>query len=145
MKTHVALSAIAAAVAVFSTSVVAQTATTNPTRPEVKADTKASGSLAPPGQGPGASAPKAAGGTMSDTSRSERKETTKAQNQAGALTPPGQGQKPAGAMTKDDKADANMSTRSRADRKAETAAANKAGAVQPPGEAARPISEPPKK
>ncbi len=131
MKTNLVLSAIAAAsIAVFAQAASAQGANENkPTK---------SGSLAPAGVGPIASTPS----TMSDKTRMERKDTTKADRKAGELRSAGDG---AGERM-DDKADKmKPSTTTRAERKATTKAAVKSGTVQPAGEAATPSAEPAKK
>jgi hypothetical protein len=135
MKTKFALTAIVAAVAVFSQGAFAQSAS-SPTRAEVKAQAK-TGSLAPAGEGLTASAP----GTASDKTRADRKATTKADAKSGALKPAGEA-----AEMKDDKADKMKGTdKTRAERKATTKADAKAGKLQPAGEAAQPAAEPPKK
>ncbi len=134
MHTKLALGAIAAAVAVFSQGAFAQAS--SPTRAEVKAEAK-TGSLAPAGQGPIGSAPS----RTSDTSRAERKATTKMARDAGTLKPAGEG-----AELKNDMADKNKgSNTTRADRKAMTKADIKAGKTQPAGDTPQPVSEAPKK
>jgi hypothetical protein len=133
MKTKLALSAIVAAVAVLSQGAFAQSASA-PTRAEVKAQAK-TGSLAPAGEGPIASAP----GKTSDKTRAERKATTKADEKAGALKPAGEA-----AEKKDDKV-SKGSDKTRAERKATTKADAKAGKLQPAGEAAQPVADAPKK
>jgi len=145
MKNQIALGAIVAAVAVFSQGAFAQASA--PSRAEVKAETKAaekSGALVPAGEGPGAMGKQPS--TMSDKTRAERKATTKADAKSGELKPAGEAVKPAGAMSKDDKADKNAgSMTTRADRKAQTKADVKAGKTQPAGEAPQPSGEAPKK
>ena len=71
MKTKLALSAVAAAVAVFSQGAFAQAS--SPSRAEVKAEAKAA-AKAPTGE---AQTSRTQPSTMSDKSRAERKETTK--------------------------------------------------------------------
>ena len=91
MKTKLALSAIVAAVAVFSQGAFAQAS--SPTRAEVKAETKAaekSGALTPAGEGPVVGQP----GRSSETTRAARKAKTKAEAKAGQLTPAGQAEQP---------------------------------------------------
>jgi hypothetical protein len=133
MKTKLALSALVAAIAVFSQGAFAQASA--PTRAEVKAQAK-TGGLAPAGEGPGAMATAPKG---TDKTRAERKAQTRADRKTGALKPAGDaadmksGQPAAGTMT------------TRADRKATTKAAAKAGTLQPAGEAAQPVGDAPKK
>jgi len=135
MKTKLVLGAVAAAVAGFSQSALAQSAS-SPTRAEVKQEAK-SGALAPAGQGQQAPAPS----KMSDKTRDERKATTKADVKSGATKPAGES-----AELKDDKMSRTKgSTTDRAARKADTAAAVKARKTTPAGEAAAPVSDPPKK
>ena len=133
MKTKLALSAIVAAIAVFSQGAFAQAS--SPTRAEVKAQAK-TGSLAPAGEGPGAmaSAPK---GT--DKTRMERKATTKADRASGSLKPAGD------AADQKDGQPTPGSVTTRADRKARTKAEARTGSLQPAGEAPQPVGEAPKK
>ncbi len=133
MKSKLALSAIVAAVAVFSQGAFAQAS--SPTRAEVKAQAK-TGSLAPAGEGPMASNP-----TTSDKTRAERKAMTKADAKGGALKPAGD----AADMKKDGAKEVVTSDKTRAERKAQTKADIKAGKTQPAGEAAMPVAEPAKK
>ncbi len=138
MKTNLVLSAVAAAVAVFSQGAFAQAS--SPTRAEVKAEAK-KGSLAPAGEGPGTNPEKSQPSTMSDKSRADRKATTKADRASGGLKPAGEA-----AELKDDKAEkAKGGMVNRADRKADTKAAVKARTTQPAGEAPQPSAEAPKK
>lgn len=131
MKTKLVLSAIVAAVAVFSQGAFAQAS--SPTRAEVKAEAK-KGSLAPAGEGPIASAP----GKQSDKTRAERKAQTKADAKAGALKPAGEAADMKTPVTAG-------SDKTRAERKAQTQADIKAGKTQPAGEAAQPVGDAPKK
>ena len=124
MKTKLALSVVAAAVALFSQAALAQT-----TAPAARADVKAeaaTGAKAKPGEATpalGASAP------MSTKTRAERKGDTKAAAAAGELRPAG---------TIDEKAEAaarkSGTTKTRAERKEEAKAATKvpAGERTPP-------------
>lgn len=134
MKTKLALSAIVAAVAVFSQSAFAQ-ASAPVARAEVKAEAK-KGALAPAGEGPGAMASQPS--KASDKSRAERKATTKADAKAGALKPAGEAADMKSGVTAG-------SDKTRAERKAQTKADIKAGKTQPAGEAAQPVAEPAKK
>ena len=86
MKSKLALSAIVAAVAVFSQGAFAQAS--SPTRAEVKAEAK-KGALAPAGEGPQAVVPK-----TTDKTRAERKAQTKADAKAGKMTPAGEAATP---------------------------------------------------
>lgn len=139
MKTKLALSAVAAAIAMISQGALAQSAAPV-TRADVKAEAK-SGALAPAGQGPGAMAGSAATTGKSTKTRMERKEDTKMAKDAGALKPAGEA-----AEMKDDKTDKMKgSTTTRADRKATTKAAVSSGNTQPAGEAPQPAGEKPKK
>ena len=131
MKTKLALTAIVAAVAVFSQGAFAQAS--SPTRAEVKAEAK-KGSLAPAGEGPIAAVP-----TGTDKTRAERKAKTKADAKAGALKPAGE------AADMKDGAVTAGSDKTRAERKAQTKADIKAGKTQPAGEAAAPVADPAKK
>src|SRR6478672_1761073 len=96
MKTTLALSAVVAAIAVFSQGALAQSAS-SPTRAEVKAEAKAeakSGQLSATGDAmtkQGKSAPP----KTSDTTKEARKATTQADIKAGKMEPTGD------AMTKE--------------------------------------------
>ncbi|MDQ2927470.1 MAG: hypothetical protein ABI330_12495 [Caldimonas sp.] len=136
MKTKLALSAIVAAVAVFSQGAFAQAS--SPTRAEVKAQAR-TGSLAPAGEGPGAMV--AAPPKTSDTTRAARKSSTRMARKAGTLKPAGD----AGDMKTDDATRAKMTTTNRADRKAQTKAEVKAGTTQKPGDTAAAVGDAPKK
>ena len=139
MKTKLAFSAVAVAIAMLSQASFAQTATPA-ARADVKADAK-SGSLAPAGQGPGAMAGSAATTGKSAKTRVERKDDTKMAKDAGTLKPAGEA-----AELKDDKADKMKGTNTtRAERKATTKAAVSSGTTQPAGEAPQPAAEKPKK
>lgn len=132
MKTKLALSAIVAAIAVFSQGAFAQASA--PTRAEVKAEAK-KGALAPAGEGPIASQPS----KTSDKTRAERKATAKADAKAGALKPAGEAAEvKAGSVTAG-------SDKTRAERKAQTQADIKAKKTVPAGEAAQPAADPAKK
>ena len=96
MKTKLALSAIVAAVAVFSQGAFAQSAS-SPTRAEVKSQAK-TGAIAPAGEGPGAMS--AAPSASSDKTRAERKATTQADAKAGKLQPAGEAANPVGEAPK---------------------------------------------
>ena len=130
MKSKLALSAIVAAVAVFSQGAFAQAS--SPTRAEVKAEAR-TGALAPAGQGPEAVVPK-----TSDKTRAQRKAQTKADEKSGALKPAGD----AADMKKDGAVAAKTSDKTRAERKAQTKADIKAGKTVPAGEAAMPVADP---
>jgi Domain of unknown function (DUF4148) len=132
MKTKLVLSAIVAAVAVFSQGAFAQAS--SPTRAEVKAEAK-SGALAPAGEGPQATVPK-----TTDKTRAERKAMTKSDAKSGALKPAGD----AADMKKDGAMEPKTSDKTRAERKAQTKADVKAGKTVPAGEAAMPIADPKK-
>ena len=135
MKTKLALTAFAAAIAVFSQGAFAQAS--SPTRAAVKAEAK-TGSLAPAGQGPGASSPPSTG--MSTKTRAERKGETQSARSTDALKPAGEA-----AEMKDDKADKMKgSNTTRAERKATTKEAVKTGQTQPAGEAPNPVAAPKK-
>ena len=141
MKTKLALGAVVAAIAVFSTSAFAQ-ASAPVTREQRKAETAAAnkaGTLAPAGE---AATQKAADANTktSDKTRTDRKAQTQADIKAGKTAPAGEAatQKAADANTK-------TSDKTREQRKAQTQADIKAGATQPAGEAANPVSTPPKK
>jgi hypothetical protein len=123
MKSKLALSAIVAAVAVFSQGAFAQAS--SPTRAEVKAEAK-KGALAPAGEGPQAVVPK-----TTDKTRAERKAQAKADEKAGNIKAAGEG---VDAKTKV----ASGSDKTRAERKAQTKADAKAGKLTPAGEAATP-------
>ena len=124
MKTKLALSAVAAAIAVFSQGAFAQ-ASAPATRAEVKAGAQAK-AVAPVGE-----KPTAAPSTMSDKTRAERKEATKADKASGNLKTGGEA-----ASLKEDKAMKSTGTETtRADRKATTRAQQKAGQIPAAGEA----------
>ena len=129
MKSKLALSAIVAAVAVFSQGAFAQAS--SPTRAEVKAEAK-KGALAPAGEGPQAVVPK-----TTDKTRAERKAQAKADEKSGAIKPAGEG---VDAKTNV----ASGSDKTRAERKAQTKADVKAGKTVPAGEAAMPVADPKK-
>src|SRR6478752_4208795 len=96
MKTTLALSAVVAAIAVFSQGALAQSAS-SPTRAEVKAEAKAANKA---GGVPGDAMVKEGGGQppkTSDTTRDARKATTKAEAKSGQLSATGD------AMTKQGK------------------------------------------
>ncbi|MGZ5215782.1 MAG: hypothetical protein ACXWIQ_07755 [Caldimonas sp.] len=131
MKTKLALSAIVAAIAVFSQGAFAQASA--PTRAEVKAEAK-KGALAPAGEGPIASQPS----KTSDKTRAERKAQTKADAKAGALKPAGEAADMKSGVTAG-------SDKTRAERKAQTQADIKAKKTVPAGEAAQPVADPAKK
>ncbi|MGZ5265767.1 MAG: hypothetical protein ACXWCC_03185 [Caldimonas sp.] len=131
MKTKLALSAIVAAIAVFSQGAFAQASA--PTRAEVKAEAK-KGALAPAGEGPIASQPS----KTSDKTRAERKATAKADAKAGALKPAGEAADMKSGVTAG-------SDKTRAERKAQTQADIKAKKTVPAGEAAQPVADPAKK
>jgi len=133
MKTNLVLGAVAAAVAVFSQGVFAQSAS-SPTRAEVKAGAQAKGGT-PAGEGPVVNQPSKA----SDKTREERKATTKADAKSGNLKPAGE------AAGVKEAQPTKGSTTDRAARKSDTAAAVKSGKTQPAGEAAQPSGEMPKK
>jgi hypothetical protein len=122
MKTKLALSAIAAAVAVFSQGAFAQAS--SPSRAEVKAEAKGA-AKAPVGEA-GSETPRPS--TMSDKTRAERKATTKMDKASGNLKSAGE----ASGM-KDEKSTGG-STTTRAERKAKTRAANKSGQIPEAGE-----------
>ena len=130
MKSKLALSAIVAAVAVFSQGAFAQAS--SPTRAEVKAEAK-KGSLAPAGEGPQAVVPK-----TTDKTRAERKAQAKADEKSGAIKPAGEGVDAKTSV-------ASGSDKTRADRKAQTKADVKAGKTVPAGEAAMPVVDPKQK
>jgi len=129
MKSKLALSAIVAAVAVFSQGAFAQAS--SPTRAEVKAEAK-KGALAPAGEGPQAVVPK-----TTDKTRAERKAQAKADEKAGAIKPAGEGVDAKTNVTAG-------SDKTRAERKAQTKADVKAGKTVPAGEAAMPVADPKK-
>ena len=129
MKSKLALSAIVAAVAVFSQGAFAQAS--SPTRAEVKAEAK-KGALAPAGEGPQAVVPK-----TTDKTRAERKAQAKADEKAGAIKPAGEGVEAKTNVTAG-------SDKTRAERKAQTKADVKAGKTVPAGEAAMPVADPKK-
>jgi Domain of unknown function (DUF4148) len=123
MKTKLALSAVVAAIAVFSQGAFAQAS--SPTRAEVKAEAKGA-NKAPKGDA-------ATGGTPSkgsNTTKEARKAETNAAAKSGNLNPSGD------AMTKEGKgAPSTTSTTTKEARKAETNAAIKAGDTTPKGDA----------
>ena len=124
MKTKLVLGAVAAAVAVFSQGVFAQSAS-SPTRAEVKAGAQAKGGT-PAGEGPVVNQPSKA----SDKTRDERKATTKADKASGNLKGAGE----TGAQ-KEDKAMKSTGTETTRDaRKAKTKAENKSGQIPAAGE-----------
>jgi hypothetical protein len=122
MKTKLALSAVAAAIAVFSQGAFAQ-ASAPAARSDVKAGAQAK-AVTPAGEKP---SPQPS--TMSDKSRADRKATTKADEKSGNIKNAGE----ASGM-KDEKVGKGTET-SRAERKAKTKAANKAGEIPAAGEA----------
>ena len=140
MKTKLALSAVVAAVAVFSQSAFAQTSTT--TREARKEETKAAvkagatvpagEALAGQGKGPSASGP-------TDKTRAERKTETKMARDAGTLKPAGEASHKVDDNAEKAKSAGTMKTR--ADRKEETKAAVKAGTTVPAGEATPPAAD----
>ena len=137
MKTKLALSAVAAAIAVFSQGAFAQAAApSNPPadRSAVKAEAQAKGGT-PAGEGPVVNQP----AKTSDKTRDERKATTKADAKSGNLKPAGE------AAGVKEAQPTKGSTTDRAARKSDTAAAVKSGKTQPAGEAAQPSGEAPKK
>ena len=121
MKTKLALTAFAAAIAMFSQGAFAQ-ASAPATRAEVKAGAQAK-SVAPAGE-----KPTAAPSTMSDKTRTERKEQTKADEKAGKIKDAGE----ASGM-KDEKVSKSTET-TRAERKAKTKAEQKAKQIPAAGE-----------
>ena len=132
MKKQVALSAVFAAIAVFSHGAFAQ-ASMPMSRAEVKAQAKTgsipAGEATTPGQ---AMAPSAT--SKSTKTRMERKEETKMAKDAGKLKPAGEA-----ANLKDEKAEKSApSTTNRADRKAATKAAVGSGTTLPAGDSATP-------
>jgi len=132
MKSNLVISAIAAAVAVFSQGAFAQAS--SPTRAEVKSDAKA-GALAPPGQGPGERAGPTKNAPSTKT-RMERKEATKAAAAAGEL-------KKTGSVPR--KPTQATSEVTRMEVKDATKAAAAAGELRKPGPAPNPIGESQKK
>ena len=129
MKTKFALSAFAAAIAVFSQGAFAQ-ASAPATRADVKAEAKAA-TKAPTGEPQTMSKQPS---TMSDKSRADRKETTKMDKAGGNLKAAGEA-----ASVKEDKAmKSTGSETNRAERMAKTRAANKAGEIPAAGEAGSP-------
>src|SRR6476619_8475553 len=84
MKTKLALSALAAAIAVFSQGAFAQ-ASAPANRADVKAEAKTA-TKAPTGE---AQTQSKAPSTTSDKTRDERKATTKSDQQTGKITPAG--------------------------------------------------------
>jgi hypothetical protein len=124
MKTKLAMSAIAAAVALFSQAAFAQT-TAPAARADVKAEAK-TGSLAKPGEVTPAGVASAPASTKT---RAERKGETAMARDAGTLKPAGE----ASHKKDDEAAKKTGTTKTRAERKAETKAAPKvpAGEVTP--------------
>ena len=123
MKTKLALSAVAAAIAVFSQGAFAQ-ASAPATRAEVKAGAQAK-SVAPAGE-----KPTAAPSTSSDKTREQRKEATKADKASGNLKGAGE----TGAQ-KEDKAMKSTGTETtRTERKEKTKAQQKAKEIPAAGE-----------
>ena len=123
MKTKLALSAVAAAIAVFSQGAFAQ-ASAPANRSDVKAGAQAK-SVAPAGEKPTAQP-----STSSDKTRDERKATTKADKASGNLKGAGE----TGAQ-KEDKAMKSTGTETTKEaRKAKTKAENKSGQIPAAGE-----------
>jgi hypothetical protein len=123
MKTKLALSALAAAIAVFSQGAFAQ-ASAPANRADVKAGAQAK-SVAPAGE-----KPTAAPSTTSDKTRAERKEQTKADEKAGKIAPAGD----AGGQ-KEDKAMKSTGTETtRTERKEKTKAQQKNKEIPAAGE-----------
>jgi hypothetical protein len=123
MKTKLALSALAAAIAVFSQGAFAQ-ASAPANRADVKAGAQAK-SVAPAGE-----KPTAAPSTASDKTRAQRKEQTKADEKAGNIKGAGE----TGAM-KEDKAVKSTGTETTKEaRKAKTKSENKSGQIPKAGE-----------
>ena len=123
MKTKLALSAFAAAIAVFSQGAFAQ-ASAPANRADVKAGAQ-SKSVAPAGEKPGA-----APSTMSDKTRDERKATTKSDKASGNLKSAGES-----GSQKEDKAMKSTGTQTtKEERKAKTKAENKSGQIPKAGE-----------
>ncbi len=130
MKTKLALSAVAAAVAVFSQGAFAQ-ATAPASAPAMRADVKAEAKAATKAPTGEAQTMSKQPSTMSDKSRMDRKETTKMDKAGGNLKATGEA-----ASVKEDKAMKSTGTETtRAERKAKTKAANKAGEIPAAGEA----------
>ena len=122
MKTKLALTAFAAAIAVFSQGAFAQAS--SPTRAEVKAEAKTA-NKAPKGDA-------ATGGTPakgSNTTKEARKAETQAAAKSGNLQPGGD------AMTKEGAGPSKTSNTTKEARKADTKAAIKAGDTTPTGDA----------
>jgi len=128
MKTKLALSAVVAAIAVFSQGAFAQASAPGApqTRSEVKAGAQAK-TVAPAGERPTAAPPK-----TSDTTRAARKEQTKADEKAGKIKEAGE----ASGM-KDEKVNKGSDT-TRDARKEKTKAEQKAGQIPEAGEAGSP-------
>jgi hypothetical protein len=131
MKTKLALSAIVAAVAVFSQAAFAQASApaSGVSRDQRRADTAAAnkaGKLTPAGEGgtPQATTPNA----PSTKTRDQRRTETASAAKAGKLTPAGEGGTPQATTPN------APSTRTRAERKTETASAARAGKLTPAGE-----------
>jgi hypothetical protein len=123
MKTKLALSAVAAAIAMFSQGAFAQ-ASAPATRADVKAGAQAK-TVAPAGEKPAAQP-----STSSDKTRDERKAATKADKASGNLKSAGEA-----ASVKEDKAMKSTGTETTRDaRKAKTKAENKSGQIPAAGE-----------
>jgi len=123
MKTKLALSALAAAIAVFSQGAFAQ-ASAPANRADVKAGAQAK-TVAPAGE-----KPTAAPSTTSDKTRDQRKETAKADKASGKMAPAGD----AGGQ-KEDKAMKSTGTETtRDERKAKTKTQQKNKELKPAGE-----------
>ena len=117
MKTTLALSAVVAAIAVFSQGAFAQAS-----RAEVKAGAQAK-AVAPAGETPSVAPSK-----TSDKTRAERKETTKADKASGNIKSAGEA-----SGNKDEKV-SKCSETTKAERKAKTKAENKSGQIPAAGE-----------
>lgn len=129
--------AAAAAVALGTSGASAQSSAPV-SRESVKAETKASGSLAPAGQGPGANE---SGNTGRSTkTRAQRKSEAVMERDMGGLTPAG-----VGGVKPDHMNPVTKPAKSRAAVKGETEDAAKARTLQPAGETPQPSSEAPKK
>ena len=129
MKTKLALSAVVAALAVFSQGAFAQAASAG--APANRSDVKfgaQSKSVAPAGE-----KPTAAPSTASDKTRDERKETTKSDKASGKLAPAGD----AGGQ-KEDKAMKSTGTETTKEaRKEKTKTQQKNKELKPAGEASK--------
>lgn len=123
----------AAAVALSASGAFAQSSAPV-SRDSVKAGTKASGSLAPAGQGPGAN--ESANTGRSNKTRAQRKGEVKMEREMGGLTPAG-----VGGVKPDHMNPVRTPAKNRADVKNEA----KTGLRQPAGEAPQPSGEAPKK